>query len=112
MERREQALLLEPERVQDLVVPEQVATRLLGLGDDQVGQADGLGALDVKFGQDLDARPPGVIFEQRLGKLTIERRIDDHSRPWPLFVDCSRHPPPRRSRSEVEKFREPASDES
>ncbi len=56
-ERGEQPLLLEPERVEDLVVPEQVAPRPDRLGDDQVRQADRLGALDVELGQDLDPRP-------------------------------------------------------
>ena len=49
-------LLLEPNRVEDLVVPEHVAARPAGLGDQGVRQADGLGAFDVELGQDVDAR--------------------------------------------------------
>src|SRR2546429_629879 len=38
VERREQALLLQAERVEDLVVPEQVAPRPRGLGEDRLRQ--------------------------------------------------------------------------
>ncbi len=77
MERGEQALLLEPQRVEDLVVPEQVAARPPGLGDDQVRQADRLGALDVELGEDPHAGPFAIRFQHRLGELAVERRVDD-----------------------------------
>ena len=51
------------------------------LGDDQVRQADRLGALDVELGQDLDARPLRVGLEDRLGELAVERRVDDDPAP-------------------------------
>ena len=70
-------LLLEPQRVQDLVVPEQVAARPPRLGDDQVRQADGLRALDVELGQDADAAPLAVSFKHRLGELPVEGRVND-----------------------------------
>ena len=46
----EQALLLEAQGVEDLVVPEEVATGGAGLGDDPAGEAEGLGALGVEDG--------------------------------------------------------------
>ena len=76
MEGREQAFFLEPECVQDLVVPEQVTARPASLGNDRVGQADGLGALDVELGEETDARGLVIGIQNRLGKLAIEGRVD------------------------------------
>ncbi len=78
VKRSEQALLLEPDRIQDLVVPEQVAPRLRRLGYDQVRQADGLGALDVKLGQYPHTSVLAVDFQDRIGKLAVKGRVDDN----------------------------------
>ncbi len=77
---------LRRKRVEDLVVPEQVAPGPGGLGGDQVRQADGLGALDVELGQDRDPGPFRVRVQDRLGELAVERRVDD-DRPGPVGGD-------------------------
>ncbi len=72
MKRGEQAFFLEPKRVQDLIVPEEVTARAGGLGDDQVRQANGLGALDVKLGKHPCATRFFVRVQERLRELSIE----------------------------------------
>ncbi len=75
-ERNEQAELLQSKRVQNLIIPEQVGPGAVGLGDDRVGQADRLRALDVVLRVDPVPRPRLVFSEDRLGKLAVKSRVD------------------------------------
>ena len=78
--RLQQTSFLEPDGVEDLIVPEQVAARLNGLGDQRVGQPDSLRALNIKLAPQRNAGLFGQILQHRFGKLAIERRVD-HDRP-------------------------------
>ena len=73
----QQAFVLEPQRIEDFIVPEEVAPGPAGFGDDRGSQADRLGALDVELREDLDPGLFAQITQHRLGKLLIERRVDD-----------------------------------
>ena len=77
----QQPPLLQPQRVEDLVVPEHVAPRAGGLGNDGLGQPDGLGRFDVELGQHPDAGFGGEILQDRLGEFRVERRVDHDFRP-------------------------------
>ncbi len=75
-ERLEQAFVLEPQRIEDFIVPEKVAPGPAGLGDDRGGQANRLGALDVELREDPDAGLLAQVTQDRLGKLLVECRVD------------------------------------
>ena len=74
--RLQQTSFLEPDGVEDLIVPEQVAAGLNGLGDQCVGQPDSLRALNIKLAPQRNAGLFGQILQHRFGKLSIERRVD------------------------------------
>ena len=65
----------------DLVIPKDIASRTRGLGNDRVGQAGRLGRFRIEFRQDGDAGGLGKVFEDRLGELFVQGRIDNHFRP-------------------------------
>ncbi len=94
-ERRQQALLLELDFIEDLVVPEEAAPRSRLSGDDVVCQPDGPGALDVELGQDLHARPSGTGAGHRLAEFPILR---PSTRPHSLARRHPTHPASRCNR--------------
>ena len=73
----QQPLLLQPQRVEDLVVPEHIAPRAVRFLNDRIGQADGLRAFVVVFRQHRDAGRFLEFQQHRLGEFAVECRIDD-----------------------------------
>ena len=76
--RFEQPQLLQAQRVEDLVVPKHVAARAIGLGDDRLGQAHGLGRLGVVLGQGRNAGVGCELSQNRLREFGIQRRVNHH----------------------------------
>jgi hypothetical protein len=74
----QKTFLLQTQRVQDFVVPKNVAARTPSFGEQRLGQPDRLGGFDVKLRPHLDARLRGVVGEDRLRKLRVLRTIHDH----------------------------------
>ena len=69
-----------------LVVPEQVATRLLGLGHDEICQTDGLGALHVKLGARHST--PATAGVRLQGSLASENSRSSYGRNFSILF-CS-----------------------
>ena len=60
-----------------LIAPEHIALRVLPLGEQPVGQPDGLDGLAVEDRRDPDAGFPGELREQRLGINLVLGHVSD-----------------------------------
>ena len=66
--------------MQNLVVPEHIASRTTPLLNQRVDQPDGLVGFHVELGPHVGAGRFLECIQDRLGKLGVERRVDDHVR--------------------------------
>src|SRR5262249_47551595 len=68
---------LQPDRLDDLVVPEDVGARMVLLEDQPLGEADRLRDLVVVLRRDVDAGLLRELLEDAGGMLLVERAVDD-----------------------------------
>ena len=69
---------LEAERVEDFVIPENVAPRMASFRQNRFGQPDRLGGFHVEFRLHGNPGIIGKIVKDRPGELRIQRRVRNH----------------------------------
>ena len=72
----EQPESLEPESLENFVVPEEIAAWAAGLADNSLREADGFGRFGVETGLDDDACFLGKIVKNLFRKFAIEGRVN------------------------------------
>ena len=73
----EQSPLFQPQRVENFVVPKDIAPRAARFADDRLRQADGFGAFEVVFTERFDLRLGSEFVQHGFGELAVERGLDD-----------------------------------